>query len=164
MIKVGANKSDKTGKYHDWIEGEGLQKICQWIRYGLGDEQIAKNMGIGRTSFYNWQKKFPEFAKAIKEARINPNIEIENSMFELACGKAYVEETKTILDPTTGTILKVEKVRKQVPPSPAMLIFLAKNRIRDKYRDYAPVPYETDTTEEKQEVEIYLPDNGRGGK
>ena len=160
-----ANRSaDKIGKYGDWIEGEGLEKICQWIRYGLGDEQIIKNMGVGKTSFYTWQKRFPNFAKAIKEARINPNIEIETSMFDLACGRAFVEETRTILDPSTGKILKVERVKKQVPPSPAMLIFLAKNRMRDKYKDYSPVPFEANDADEKTDVQIYLPDNGRDEK
>lgn len=45
-----------------------------------------------------------------------------------------------------------------------MLIFLAKNRMRDKYRDYAPVPFEPESTDEQQNVQIYLPDNGRDEK
>ena len=152
----------KKGLYDDWITGQGLENVCKWAKLGLTDEQLAKNMGIGRTTLYNWLKEFPDFAKAIKEARRIPNLEIENSMFELAWGRVYVEEIKTSLDPKTGEVSKIEKTRRQVPPNPTILIFLAKNRMRDKYKDYAPVQPEPDNNDEQQEVEIYIPDNGRG--
>ena len=155
---------DKVTKvdYHDWIEGEGLERICEWIRHGLTDKQIASNIGIAQITLYQWQHNFPEFADAIKKAKIQPNIELENAMFNLACGKTFVEEVKSVLDPKNGTILKIEKTRKQIPPSAILLIFLAKNRMRDKYRDYAPTPSEAEGTGEPLDVKIYLPDNGRG--
>ena len=84
----------KKGLRDDWIKGEGLELICGWARHGLSDTQIVANMGIGRTTFYNWLKEYPDFASAIKKARIQPNIEIENAMFDLACGKTYVEEIR----------------------------------------------------------------------
>ena len=121
----------KKGKHDDWIKGEGLEKVCEWARHGLSDEQIIQNMNIGRTSFYKWLKDYPDFAAAIKKARMQPNIEIENSMFDLACGRTYVEKIKSVLDPKTGKILKIEKTREQVPPSAVLLIFLAKTRMRD---------------------------------
>ena len=154
----------KTGVFKDWIEGPGLENVCKWAKLGLSDEQIAKNMGIGRTSFYTWQKKFPDFAAAIKKAKRVPELEIENAMFELACGHVYVEEIKSIIDPKNGEILKIEKIRRQVPPSPAMLIFLAKNRMRDRYKDYAPVPVESNEKSARQDVQIYIPDNRRDEK
>lgn len=154
----------KKGKHDDWIKGEGLEKVCEWARHGLNDNQLLENIGISRATFYKQLKAYPDFAAALKKARIQPNIEIENSMFELACGKMYVEEIKTTVDPKDGSIAKIEKTRKQVPPNPVMLIFLAKTRMRDKYKDYAPVPYEPDNAEEKQNVQIYLPDNGRDEK
>lgn len=158
------NYKGKKGKHSDWIEGEGLETICAWARHGLTDTQIIDNIGIGRTTFYKWLRVFPDFAAAIKKARINPNIEIENAMFDLACGKLNIEEVKSTLDPKTGKIAKIEKIRKQIPPNALMLIFLAKNRMRDKYRDYAPVPFEPESTDEQQNVQIYLPENGRDDK
>ena len=148
--------------YDDWITGQGLENVRKWAKLGLSDEQLAKNIGVCRATYYKWLKDFPNFAKAIKEARRIPNLEIENSMFELACGRVKVEEIKTSIDPKTGEISKVEKTLRQIPPNPTILIFLAKNRMRDKYKDYTPVQPEPDNTEEKQEVEIYIPDNGRG--
>ena len=92
----------KKGLHDDWVTGQGLENVCKWAKLGLSDEQLAKNMGICRTTYYKWLKDFPDFAKAIKEARRIPNLEIENSMFELACDRVYVEEIKTSLDPKTG--------------------------------------------------------------
>ena len=151
----------KNGVYKEWIEGKGLELVCKWAKLGLSDKQIIEKMGIKERTFYVWQQKYPTFQKALKDAKTVPNLDIETSMIDLACGRAYVEEIKSTIDPNTGTITKVEKVRKQIPPNPTMLIFLAKNRMRDKYRDYCPVD-DSDQLDEnvQEEVQIYLPDNG----
>lgn len=157
MIEV----KTKHGVYRDWIEGDGLELVCKWVKLGLTDQQIIKRMGIKERTFYMWQKKYPAFQKALKDAKTIPNLDIELSMIDLACGRAYTEEIKSTIDPKTGTIIKVEKVRKQIPPNPTMLIFLAKNRMRDKYRDYCPIDDSSVADETiQQDVQIYLPDNG----
>ena len=123
------NKQD----YKDWVEGAGLEKICEWSRRGLSDKQIAKNIGVTTMTFYNWKKRFAEFAVAVDKARSELKIELEKSMFELAIGKAFVEEIKTILDPNTGKVIRVEKTRKQLPPNANLQTFLAKNLMPEKY-------------------------------
>lgn len=149
----------RKGLYREWIDGKGLENVCMWAKLGLMDKQIAGNMGISLTTFYDWQKKFPEFADAIKSSKAIPNLELENAMFDLALGRTYVEEVKSILDPKTGTVVRIEKTKKQIPPNPTTQIFLAKNRMPDKYKDRVPVAEHMD--EEEQKVEIYIPDNGR---
>lgn len=149
----------RKGLYREWVEGKGLENVCMWAKLGLMDKQIAGNMGISLTTFYEWQKKFPAFADAIKSAKAIPNLELENAMFDLALGRTYVEEVKSILDPKTGTVVRIEKTKKQIPPNPTTQIFLAKNRMPDKYKDRVPVAERMD--EEEQKVEIYIPDNGR---
>lgn len=149
----------RKGLYREWVEGKGLENVCMWAKLGLMDKQIAGNMGISLTTFYEWQKKFPAFADAIKSAKAIPNLELENAMFDLALGRTYVEEVKSILDPKTGTVIRIEKTKKQIPPNPTTQIFLAKNRMPDKYKDRVPVAERMD--EEEQKVEIYIPDNGR---
>ena len=119
MIEV----KTKNGAYRDWIEGKGLELVCKWAKLGFTDQQIIERMGIKERTFYAWQKKYPTFQKALKEAKAIPNLDIETSMIDLACGRAYTEEIKSTIDPET---------RKQIPPNPTMLIFLAKNRMRDK--------------------------------
>jgi len=151
----------RKGLYKEWVEGKGLENVCMWAKLGIMDKQIAGNMGISLTTFYEWQRRFPSFSDAIKKAKAIPNLELENAMFDLALGKAYVEEVKSVLDPKTGTVIRIEKTRKQIPPNPTTQIFLAKNRMPDKYKDRVPVVENMDNDGEQQNVEIYLPDNGR---
>lgn len=150
----------RKGLYKEWIEGKGLENVCMWAKLGIMDKQIAGNMGISLTTFYEWQRRFPSFSDAIKKAKAIPNLELENAMFDLALGRICVEEVKSVLDPKTGTVVRIEKTKKQIPPNPTTQIFLAKNRMPDKYKDRAPVADHMDD-EEQQKVEIYIPDNGR---
>ena len=119
--------------YGKWIEGAGLEQICEWARYGMSDKQIAKNIGVTTATLCDWKKKFPAFAEAVSKAKLELKAELEKSMFDSAIGKVYVEEIKTILDPNNGTVIRVEKTRKQIPPNANLQQFLAKNFIPEKY-------------------------------
>lgn len=119
--------------YKNWVEGEGLARICEWARQGLSDKQIAKNIGVTVVAFYDWKKRFPAFAEAVNKAKSELKTELEKSMFDLATGKVYVEDVKTVIDPATGEVLKIERTRKQIPPNANLQTFLAKNLIPEKY-------------------------------
>lgn len=118
-----------------WTTGKGLERICQWAQLGLTDEEIASNVGVTVSTYRKWKKKIPAFAEAIENATSVPELELEKSMFDLATGKIYVEEIKSVIDPTTGKIIRIEKTKKQLPPNPALQMFLAKNRIPARYSD-----------------------------
>lgn len=49
------------GKFHIWLQEDNLIRIESWARMGLTDEQIAKNMGVNKTTLYDWIKNFPTF-------------------------------------------------------------------------------------------------------
>ena len=119
--------------YKNWVEGEGLARIREWARQGLSDKQIAKNIGVTVVAFYDWKKHFPAFAEAVNKAKSELKTELEKSMFDLATGKVYVEDVKTVIDPATGEVLKIERTRKQIPPNANLQTFLAKNLIPEKY-------------------------------
>lgn len=119
--------------YKEWVEGTGLEKVLEWSRLGMTDKQIAKNIGITTATLYEWKKKFPKFAEEVSKAKSEIKLELEKSMLNLAIGKAYVEEVKTVLDPLTGDVIRVEKTRKQLPPNANLQTFLAKNLMPEKY-------------------------------
>ena len=123
------------GGYDVWTSGKGLERICQWAQLGLTDEEIASNIGVTVATYRKWQKKFPDFAEAVRNATSSPELELEKSMFDLATGKSYVEEIKSVIDPNTGKILRIEKTKRQLPPNPALQMFLAKSRMPQRYRD-----------------------------
>ena len=112
-----------------------MEQICQWAQLGLTDEEIASNIGVTVATYRKWQKKFPDFAEVVRNATSSPELELEKSMFDLATGKSYVEEIKSVIDPNTGKILRIEKTKRQLPPNPALQMFLAKSRMPQRYRD-----------------------------
>lgn len=122
-------------KYKDWKSKEKLRQIEEWASY-LVDAQIAKNMGIGITTFYEWKKKFPKFRDALKRGKKIADIEVENALFKSATGFEH-EEVKEIVEilPNGEKKLKKEKTKKYIPPNPTSAIFWLKNRKPRQWRD-----------------------------
>ena len=59
-------------KIDEWLEPDKLILLEGWARDGLSEEQIAKNMGIGRTTLYEWKQKEPNIANTIKKGKEFP--------------------------------------------------------------------------------------------
>lgn len=93
-------------KYKDWLTPEALRRLEGWKRNGLTDEQIAHNMGIRRETLWDWQKRFPNVANALKRGREDINFIVENALLKKAL---------------TGNV--------------TAMIFFLKNNWRDKYND-----------------------------
>lgn len=72
------------GKYHYWLTEEGLIRIQGWARDGLTDEQIAKNMGIGVRTFYEWKTKYPQISQSLKENKDVVDRQVENALYQSA--------------------------------------------------------------------------------
>ena len=123
------------GKYHEWLTKEGLTLIEGWAKSGLTDEQIAKNIGVTTTTFYEWKKKYADFSEALKKGKEVSDFEVESALFKSATGYEY-EERKEVQEVVDGVMRKkVEITRKQVPPNATSAIFWLKNRKPDKWRD-----------------------------
>lgn len=115
-------------KINDWLENDKLILLEGWARDGLTDEQIAKNIGIATSTFYEWKKKELEFSEALKKGKEVIDFEVENALLKRALGYEYEEETYE-----NGILTK--KVKKQVPPDTTAQIFWLKNRQVKKWRD-----------------------------
>lgn len=73
-----------AAKYDKWLEKDNLLLLNGWKRSGLTDEQIVKNMGISRRTYYNWQAKFPEIKKVTTLGKEHANFMVENALFKKA--------------------------------------------------------------------------------
>ena len=113
-----------TGKWQNWIEPDGLLLIEGWARDGLTDEQIAKNMGIGVRTLYEWKEKFPQITQSLKRSKELVDLEVENALFKSAIGFVGPDE-------------------KYYPPNITAQIFWLKNRKPAAWRD-KPVEIEND--------------------
>lgn len=105
---------------------------------GYSDKQIAEILGIGRSTFYEWATKYPEFSEALQRGKEAVNAELKIAMMKTAMGY-FVEEEETvaILDVKTSSPTSYKKTtrKKYVPPNGTLQIFLSKNRMPEQFRD-----------------------------
>lgn len=115
-------------KINDWLENDKLILLEGWAKSGLTDEQIAKNIGINRTTLYDWKKKEVNIANALKKGKEVIDFEVENALLKRALGYEYEEETYE-----NGILTK--KVKKHVAPDTTAQIFWLKNRKPNTWKD-----------------------------
>ena len=120
------------GKINEWLEKDKLILLEGWARDGLTDEQIAKNIGIATSTFYEWKKKELEFSEALKKGKEVIDSEVENALLKRALGYEYEEEIYE-----NGILTK--KVKKQVAPDTTAQIFWLKNRKKEQWREKVEV-------------------------
>lgn len=126
------------GKYQEWLTDESLLKLEAWARDGITDEQIASNMGIGKTTFYRWKKDNREIRESLKRGKEVIDVQVENALLKRALGYDYVEETQERrLNKDTGQyeFVKTKEVTKHVQGDTTAQIFWLKNRKPEVWRD-----------------------------
>lgn len=70
--------------YKDWEAEEKNLLLQGWARNGLTNEQIASNMSIGITTLWEWRKKSPKIANALKIGKDEADIQVENALYKAA--------------------------------------------------------------------------------
>lgn len=120
-------------KYQEWLEPESLLLIEAWARDGLTDEQIAENMGIATSTFYEWKKTYPEFSESLKKGKEIVDIQVENALLKRALGYKYTETTSEVGE--DGEMRVTKQVTKEVVPDTTAQIFWLKNRKPALWRD-----------------------------
>lgn len=123
------------GKYEYWLTPEGLLKLEAWARDGLIDVQIAKNIGISRSTLNEWKKKYSVISDTLKRGKEIVDIEVENALLKRALGYAYVE-TKKEVSKKDG--IKTTTTIKEVLPDVTAQIYWLKNRKPQQWRDRQP--------------------------
>ena len=68
----------------DWLEKDKLILLEGWARDGLTDEQIAKNIGISRSTLFEWRKKHKDISNALKKGKEVVDMEVENALLKSA--------------------------------------------------------------------------------
>ena len=137
------------GKYQKWLEPDGLLLLEGWAREGLTDEQIAKNLGIRTSTFYEWQGRFPDFVEALKKGKAPVDLEVENALLKRALGYTYTEVTTEDSDDGDH---KVKRTVKQVLPDTTAQIFWLKNRRPDRWREKQQIEVGEDALERVKDI------------
>lgn len=123
-----------------------LTLIEGWARDGLTNEQIAENLGIGKTTFYKMIKEHSELSEHLKKGKEVIDYEVENALLKRALGYKYEEKTyESIYDKELDihTERLTKRVTKQVAPDTTALIFWLKNRKPKQWRDKVDIEGES---------------------
>lgn len=96
--------------YPEWSDEEHLVQIQGWARDGLKDVDIAKNIGIGKTTFYKWKKKYVAFANALKDGKEVVDRKVENALLKKALGLVLVDKQYRMVK-IDETQLKAKRTR-----------------------------------------------------
>jgi hypothetical protein len=126
-----------------------LDLVEKWTRDGLGTKQIAKNLGIGESTLWEYNARYPEFAEKLAKGREVVDTIVENAFLKRITGynaeevrREYAIETDE--DGNQIKVLKREVVQtKHIPGDPRAAEFWLKNRMPDKYQD-RPGPGDSD--------------------
>ncbi|CAM4098562.1 transposase [Paenibacillus alkaliterrae] len=134
-----------VGKYDTHVKPK-LLLIEAWARDGLTDEDIAKNLDVGVSTFHAYKKDHPELVESLKGSKDEADIKVENALYKRALGFEYDEVTQEpLFNPVTGDpilgddgeqkIAVTKIVRKMVNPDTTAQIFWLKNRRPAAWRD-----------------------------
>lgn len=97
---------------------------------GLRDEDMAKRLNVATSTFYLWQKKFPEFAKAIKRGKAIQDDQVEAALLKRAKGFSQTEET--VLGTKEGPM--AVSYEKTYAPNVTAAMYWLNNRRPEKWR------------------------------
>lgn len=122
----------RKSKYESVIP-PNMEKIKEWIRDGVTEQDIAKNLGIGLTTWKRWKKQTDEFQSIVVRERRPRVEELENTMFKIANGYTVrLKKVMKVRDPGGGEHLEDYEEDVHVPPNFNALRFLLTNW-SDKY-------------------------------
>ena len=129
-------------KADEWLEQDKLTLLEGWARDGLTDEQIANNIGISRSTLFEWRKNNQDISNALKKGKEVVDIEVENALLKKALGYTItLHKQKVTKD---GDVVDIEE-EVHIAPDTTAQIFWLKNRKKVQWRD--KVEYEANTDE-----------------
>ncbi|MEN6315969.1 MAG: hypothetical protein ABFD25_17160 [Clostridiaceae bacterium] len=82
--------------YEDLVEPR-FSEIAMWIRDGMSEREIAKNLGVSYASFRNYKKQHLALLALLKKSVVsNPIAKVEEALITSASGQEYKEITREL--------------------------------------------------------------------
>ena len=86
-------KTGRKNKYETHVK-PFLDKVEKWCNT-MTEQQIAKKLGVGYSTFFEYKREFPELAETIKKGRIDLVSDLRSTLIKRAKGFTFTE-TKTV--------------------------------------------------------------------
>lgn len=146
-------------KWKEWSENQdNLAVMSAWARAGLTDEEIAKRIGIRRSTLVDWKKKYDSIRTALAPGKDFSNRMVENSLFRTTQGyevkvkKAFklkkIEYDENGRKKTENEVLEYAEETVYVEPEIKAVMFWLENRMPEWRKRYekAGIPDADDET------------------
>ena len=123
----------RRGKYESHVE-PNLDKIREWRKLGATVEKICDVLGIGVSTWFEYEKRYPEFADAIKKGTAEFCLDLRGELAKL-CKKHTLETKKQyIKEDENGNKAKYTEITtKEVDADIAAINLLLKNLDRENW-------------------------------
>ena len=128
-----------------WSKPAQLKRIETWSGNGLSMLDIAKNMGIARSTLYQWEKKSEYISDALHTGRQVKLEKVENAMFRRAIG--YDKEEIHYKWDEAGNRIPIKSRIVHYPGEASLIKYYANNAAPEKWQDR--VHYEDTSAHDK---------------
>jgi AcrR family transcriptional regulator len=151
----------QTGRPTDYHPGMAQALIAAAEGDTLGAAtipDIARVLGVSRTSVYDWLQQHKEFADAIVRARTLADAAVVSALRKRATGFDFTETSKTTQEGGGGkggeSLTKVTETEKRiyVAPDTAAAVFWLKNRDPEQWSDKTKVEVTGDFVEQVEAI------------
>lgn len=125
----------KTKLMEEWAGPAGVLRLAGWAREGLGEEEIARRMGVSPRVLRAWRRARREIDTALRGTREVVDRMVEEALLRRALGYYWTEERTEVKGDKENLI----RVRKHVPGDVRSMLFWLRLRMPEKYGD-VPAP------------------------
>lgn len=135
-------------KWKEWAENEkNLTVLSAWARAGMTDEQIAKQIGISRSTFAEWKKKHDSIREAVEQGNEFANRLVENSLYQMTQGfKVTVRKAFKVKDVEYENGKRIKETERletaeedeYIKPDVRAIMFYLENRMQDRWKKKIP--------------------------
>lgn len=140
-----------------------LSLIEKWARNGVKNEEIRKNLEIGKATWYKYVNEHSELSELLRKTREIVDAEVENSLFKKAVGhkvkvKKHIKVKK--VDYENGRkVRETEEIKAvydevYIPPDLGAQCFWLKNRIPEEWKDRKAVEGVQNSEDENEVIMI----------
>lgn len=125
------NAKPKKGGRPSSFRPEFMEQAEEMALLGLTTEQMAKVLGVAKSTFDLWLKKNKKFSDTVKRGKEAADAKVAAALFHRACG--YSHKATKIMQ-YEGVPIEVEYIQHYPPDTAAAFIWL-KNRQPALWRD-----------------------------
>jgi transposase-like protein len=145
-----AKPSKRAGR-KDSYRPEYAELVRKLALLGWTDQDIAKHLGVSRTTLFSWRKTHTELDEALSRAKDIADAEVLNALYQSAIGIETVEERLV----KKGDTQVVVKLKTKHPPNTMAAMYWLNNRQRQRFsRNPDPITDPDDPIPEAVKVTV----------